>query len=664
MIGACVMENEVVCEKPRTPRLTDVDDAVAAATEAVLSAQREDGHFVFELEADVSIPAEYILFHDHLDEPVAREVAAKIGNYLRRTQAEHGGWPLFHGGAFNVSSTVKAYFALKVIGDSPDAPHMRRAREAILAHGGAAESNVFTRCLLATYGFVPWRAVPVMPVELILLPQWFPFHISKISYWARTVLVPLMVVMSLRTKARNPKHVRLDELFVVPPDQVRHWPDTPHKKWPWTSLFRGIDKVLRVIEPYFPKRLRKRAVDKAVEFVTARLNAEHGIGAIWPAIVNSALMYDVLGYPHDHPNYVWACRAIEKLLLVKDTEAYSQPCFSPVWDTALTAHALMEAGGPAVAAPVAKALAWLKPLQILDLVGDWGWKRPNIRPGGWAFQYVNAHYPDLDDTAVIVLAMDRARAMGLTGGGDYTTAIDRGREWIEGMQSKNGGYGSFDADNNVDYLNYIPFADHGALLDPPTSDLTARCLCMLAQLGERRESNPGFARAIDFLLKEQEKDGSWYGRWGINYIYGTWSALCALNAAGINPKSEVVRKAVAWLKTVQNEDGGWGEGGESYALDYRGYERAPSTASQTAWALLGLMAAGQIDDPAVDKGIQYLLGAQKGDGSWQEERFTGTGFPRVFYLRYHGYSKFFPLWAMARFRNLKRANHSALALGM
>jgi squalene-hopene/tetraprenyl-beta-curcumene cyclase len=658
------MANRAISDKAQQPDLGDVEKAVRAASKAVLSAQRDDGHFVFELEADVSIPAEYIIFHDHLDEPIAPEIAAKVGNYLRRTQAGHGGWPLFHAGAFNMSSTVKAYFALKLIGDSPDAPHMRRARAAILAHGGAAETNVFTRCMLATYGFVPWHAVPVMPVELILLPEWAPFHISKIAYWARTVLVPLLVVMSLRAKARNPQNIRLDELFVVPPDQVRHWPDTPHKRFPWTMIFRGIDKVLRVIEPHLPKGLRKRALDRAGAFVTERLNGEHGIGAIWPAIINSALMYDVLGYPHDHPDFLSAFRAIENMLLVKEDEAYFQPCFSPVWDTALTAHALLEVGGQSVASPVQKALAWLKPLQILDFVGDWAIKRPKTRPGGWAFQYVNAYYPDLDDTAAVVLAIDRAVSAGVTAGADYTVAIDRGREWIEGMQSKNGGYGSFDADNNVDYLNYIPFADHGALLDPPTADVTARCVSMLAQLGETSQRSPNFARAVEFLLEEQEKDGSWYGRWGVNYIYGTWSVLCALNSAGVDHKSDAFTKAVAWLKIIQNEDGGWGESGASYALDYKGYEKAPSTASQTAWALLGLMAAGQIHDPSVDRGIQYLLGTQRGDGSWHEETFTGTGFPRVFYLRYHGYSKFFPLWAMARFRNLKRANHQAVLLGM
>lgn len=648
----------------KAPRLADVDEAVTAATKATIAAQREDGHFVFELEADVSIPAEYVIVHDQLGEPLAPDIAEKIGAYLRRTQAEHDGWPLFHGGAFNVSSTVKAYFALKMIGDSPDAPHMQRARAAILAHGGAAQSNVFTRCLLAQYGFVPWRAVPAMPVELMLLPRWFPFHISKISYWARTVLVPLLVVMSMRTKARNLQNIRLDELFVVPPDQVRHWPDTPHKQFPWTMIFRTLDKILHVVEPYFPKGPRKRAIDKAVAFVTERLNGVDGIGAIWPAIVNSALMYDLLGYPHDHPNFVWAFRAIENLLTVREAEAYCQPCFSPVWDTALTAHALMEAGGDSVAAPVGKALAWLKPLQVLDLVGDWGIQRPKTRPGGWAFQYANAYYPDLDDTAAVVLAMDRAARVNPDPGADYATSISRGREWIEGMQSANGGFGAFDADNTVDYLNYIPFADHGALLDPPTADVTARCVSMLSQLGEVPKNNPNLARAIDFLLKEQENDGSWYGRWGVNYIYGTWSVLAALNGAGLDHKSDAFTRAVAWLKAVQNPDGGWGEGGESYALDYKGHESAPSTASQTAWALLGLMAAGRIDDPAVDRGIQYLLRAQRGDGTWDEETFTGTGFPRVFYLRYHGYSKFFPLWAMARYRNLKRANHHVVTLGI
>ncbi|HEY5225591.1 MAG TPA: squalene--hopene cyclase, partial [Methylovirgula sp.] len=609
---------------------------------------------------------EYILYHHYLGVPPPAELEAKIGRYLRRRQSGgHDGWQLLHGEAFNMSASVKAYFALKAIGDPIDAAHMRRARAAILARGGAVEANVFTRALLATYGVVPWRAVPVMPVEIMHLPGWFPFHLSKISYWARVVLVPLMVVMSLKGSARNPRGVTLDELFVVPPEEVRHWPGGAQKSFPWTAIFGGIDVMLRRLEPYFPRRLRQSAITKAVHFVNERLNGEDGLGAIFPAMINSVLMYEILGYPADDPNVVLARRSIEKLLVIKDNEAYCQPCVSPVWDTALMAHALIEAGGSEVEASVGKALAWLKPLQILDVAGDWAVKRPQAPPGGWAFQYANPHYPDLDDTAVVVLAMDRAgKTLQSVAPQDYAAAIGYARAWVEGMQSRKGGFGAFDADNDHTYLNYIPFADHGALLDPPTADVTARCVSMFAQLGETPQNNLQVAAAVDYLLQDQEKDGSWYGRWGINYVYGTWSVLCALNAAGLDHNCEAIRRAVVWLKTIQNEDGGWGEGGDSYSLDYAGYEKALSTASQTAWALLGLMAAGEVNDSAVARGITYLLDSRGGTGSWHEETFTGTGFPRVFYLRYHGYSKFFPLWAMARFRNLTRANHPGVRVGM
>ncbi|QXX75105.1 squalene--hopene cyclase [Methylovirgula sp. HY1] len=653
-------------KKAQGPALDEVERAIGAAKRALLDKQRPDGHFVFELEADVSIPAEYILYRHFLGDLPPPALEEKIGRYLRRQQsAIHDGWPLLHGDKFNLSSSVKAYFALKVIGDSVDAPHMQRARASILAHGGAAQANVFTRALLATYGIVPWRAVPVMPIEIMLLPEWFPFHLSKVSYWARTVLVPLMVVMNLKGRACNPRGVGLDELFIVPPQEVRRWAAAPQKSFPWTGIFAGIDHVLRFAEPYFPERLRKSALAKAAAFVTERLNGEDGLGAIFPAMINSIFMYHLLGYPEDHPNVVVARRSVENLLVIKDDEAYCQPCVSPVWDTALMSHALMEAGGTDIETPVARALAWLRPLQVLDVAGDWAVKRPDAPPGGWAFQYANAHYPDLDDTAVVVLAMDRAgKSLASIPSSEYAASIERAQQWVEAMQSRNGGFGAFDADNDHTYLNYIPFADHGALLDPPTEDVTARCISMLAQLGETPQTNPHLARAVDYLLAEQQKDGSWYGRWGINYIYGTWSALCALNAVGSDHKSTAIRNAVGWLKAIQNDDGGWGEDGNSYALDYKGYEKAPSTASQTAWALLGLMAAGEVADPAVAKGMSYLLGTQGGDGSWHEESFTGTGFPRVFYLRYHGYSKFFPLWALARFRNLTRSNHPELHVGM
>jgi squalene-hopene/tetraprenyl-beta-curcumene cyclase len=623
-----------------------LDDAVARAAAALRTRQKSDGHWLFELEADATIPAEYVLLRAYLGEPDAPELERKIGVYLRRIQGEHGGWPLYHAGDLDVSATVKAYFALKMIGDDPAAPHMARAREALLARGGAEKVNVFTRILLALYGVISWRAVPEMPVQIMHLPRWFPIHLAKVSYWARTVIVPLLVLRELQPRARNPRGVTIDELFVRPPSQMRGPQRGAHQKEPWTSGFLALDRVLQVVRPLLPGRAS--AIARARAFVDERLNGEDGLGAIFPAMANAVMMYDALGVPPDDARRAIARASIEKLLVVKADEAYCQPCLSPVWDTALAAHALLECGdGPSTAA-AEQGLAWLKPLQVLDVAGDWAEWRPNVRPGGWAFQYRNDHYPDLDDTAVVVMAMDRA-------GSPYPEAMARGREWIEGLQCHDGGWAAFDADNCYHYLNNIPFADHGALLDPPTADLTARCISMLAQLGEPIDS-PRMKAALAWLEREQMADGSWFGRWGVNYIYGTWSVLCALNAAGLGPEAPMVERAADWLIAIQNADGGWGEGCDSYRLDYAGHQPAPSAASQTAWALLGLMAAGRIDDPAVSRGVAWLTNRQDERGEWPEDGYTGGGFPRVFYLRYHGYSKFFPLWAIARFRSLKNAN--------
>ncbi len=634
-----------------------LEAAISRATHALLGRRRDDGHWCFELEADATIPAEYVLMRHFRGEPVDAELERKIAVYLRRIQGEHGGWPLFHKGAFDMSASVKAYFALKMIGDDIDAPHMKRAREAMLARGGASRSNVFTRILLALYRQLPWRGVPVVPVEVMLLPKWFPFHVDKVSYWARTVMIPLMVLTALRPEPVNAKGVGVAELFVIPPDEETDWPAGPHQKEPWASLFARLDKLLHAAEPYFPGDMRRRAIAKAEAFTIERLNGVDGLGAIFPAMVNSLLMFDALGYADDDERKRLARESIERLLVIKEDEAYCQPCVSPVWDTALVAHALLEAGDPQSEQRAREGLEWLKPLQVLDVKGDWAVRRPDVRPGGWAFQYNNAYYPDVDDTAVVVMAMNRA-------GGDYNDAIARAREWVEGLQSKDGGWGAFDADNSYHYLNNIPFADHGALLDPPTADVSARCISMLAQLGATQETSEVMKRGVAYLLKEQEKDGSWYGRWGMNYIYGTWSSLCAPNVAGLGADHPAMRKAVDWLVAIQNADGGWGEDGESYKLDYRGYEQAPSTASQTAWALLALMAAGERDNPAVARGVAYLTRNQAADGFWDEELYTATGFPRVFYLRYHGYSKFFPLWALARYRNLSASNSRSVAYGM
>jgi len=639
--------------------------AITLTLDALLADQKADGHWVYELEADATIPAEYVLMVHYLGESADVALEAKIGCYLRRIQNPDGGWPLFHEGGFDVSASVKAYFALKMIGDSPDAPHMVKARETIRRHGGAETSNVFTRTLLALYGVIPWRAVPMMPVEIMLLPQWFPFHLSKVSYWARTVIVPLLVLSTLKPRARNPKGVGIDELFIRPAAQTGLLPKAPHQSRLWFSLFRGVDAVLRVVEPYFPKRLRKQAIDRAAEFVRERLNGEDGLGAIFPAMVNALEMLHVLGVPADSPELATARRAIDKLLLIKEDEAYCQPCVSPVWDTALMSHALLETGDAAAVASALRGLEWLSPLQILDTRGDWVVRRPEVRPGGWAFQYANPHYPDVDDTAVVAMAMHRARSLSLNN--DYREPIARATEWVIGMQSSDGGWGAFEPENTQLYLNNIPFSDHGALLDPPTADVSARCLSMLAQLDGRPTvagDGSAAARALAYVLADQEDDGSWYGRWGMNYIYGTWSVLCSLNAAGLTPDTPAMQRAVGWLNAIQNPDGGWGEDGASYKLDYRAYEPAASTASQTAWALLGLMAAGAVDDPAVARGIAWLVDHQRSDGLWREPRYTATGFPRVFYLRYHGYSKYFPLWAMARYRNLKQAASRTVGFGM
>jgi squalene-hopene/tetraprenyl-beta-curcumene cyclase len=632
------------------------------ATSALLGCQQSDGHWVFELEADCTIPAEYILLRHYLGERVDAELEAKIGRYLRRVQGAHGGWPLVHDGAFDMSASVKAYFALKMIGDSVDAPHMMRAREAIRSRGGAIHSNVFTRFTLAMFGVLTWKSVPVLPIEIVLLPMWSPFHINKISYWARTTMVPLMVLAALRPRAKNPKGVGIDELFLEDPRSIGMTAKAPHQSTAWFMLFRALDSVLRVVEPMFPKKLRQRAIDTALAFIEERLNGEDGMGAIYPPMANIVMMYDALGKDENYPPRAITRRGLDKLLVIGEEEAYCQPCVSPVWDTALTCHAMNEAGGEAALSSVERALDWLLPKQVLDVKGDWAVKRPDVRPGGWAFQYNNAYYPDLDDTAVVVMSMDRMKRE--TGSGKYDAAIARGREWIEGMQSDDGGWAAFDVNNLEYYLNNIPFSDHGALLDPPTEDVTGRCLSMLAQLGETVESNKQVAAAVDYLRRTQHPEGSWYGRWGLNYIYGTWSVLCALNAIGVSDQDPMIRKAADWLASVQNDDGGWGEDAVSYRLDYRGLERAPSTASQTAWALLGLMAAGAVENPAVARGIDYLIATQSEKGTWEEQRYTATGFPRVFYLRYHGYSKFFPLWALARYRNLRSTNSRVVGVGM
>ena len=621
-----------------------LDRAIAAAREALIAQQNAKGYWLYELEADCTIPAEYIMMMHFLDE-IDAPLQAKIANHLRARQAEHGGWPLYHNGELDLSCTVKAYYALKLAGDDVQAPHMIRARTAILERGGAARANVFTRIALALFGELPWRGVPYIPVEIMLLPKWFPFHIDKVSYWSRTVMVPLFILCTHKPKAKNPRNIGIRELFTTPPEKERHY---FRRAGLLAKAFLLFDHVGRMIDPLVPKAMRERATQRAEQWFIERLNGEDGLGAIFPAMVNALEAMAILGYPADDPRRVTAKRALQKLLVVGPASAYCQPCVSPIWDTALAALAMQEAGDETARHASTRALDWLKTKQLLDEPGDWRVRRPQLAGGGWAFQFANDFYPDLDDTAVVVWGMHQARDSSR-----YAESVRRALDWLTGMQSRDGGFAAFDADNTCYYLNKIPFADHGALLDPPTSDVTARVVTVLARVG-RPQDKPALTRAIAYLRKQQEADGSWFGRWGTNYIYGTWSVLMSLAQAHIGPDDPMVKRAVAWLKQKQNADGGWGESNDSYALQSRPAEIFGSTPYQTAWALLGLLSAGEAGSEAVRRGVDYLLHTRQADDLWSHPSYTAPGFPRVFYLRYHGYSAYFPLWALAAYRNLTR----------
>ncbi|MGF1670668.1 MAG: squalene--hopene cyclase [Balneolaceae bacterium] len=635
---------EVKKKKSSTPKqnISQLQVSIDNALRALLNKQDDYGYWCFELEADCTIPAEYIIMMHFMDE-IDHDLQDKIAVYLRRNQARDGGWPLFYGAEMDISCSVKAYFALKLAGDNPDEPHMVKARNAILEKGGAAKSNVFTRIMLATFGQIPWRGVPFIPVETMLFPQWFPFHLLKVAYWSRTVMVPLFILCSYKVSAKNPGGVHIRELFVTPPEEEKNY-------FEFTSrLNRFIYFLERIgfhIEGFIPSKLRSYATKKAESWFIERLNGEDGLGAIFPAMVNAYEALDFLGYDKDHPYRTTAKKALEKLLVIRENEAYCQPCVSPVWDTLLASCALHENGNAEATDAAINAANWMIENQLDDEPADWKQYKPNLKGGGWPFQFKNDYYPDLDDTAFAAYALQLIDPV------KYKQNILRAAYWLKGMQSRNGGFAAFDMDNTYYYLNEIPFADHGALLDPPTSDVTARCVMLFGLL---KDDYPEFKKpmedAIRYLSAEQESDGSWFGRWGTNYIYGTWSVLIAFEAAGIPPDDPRMRKAASWLKSVQREDGGWGEDNWSYhEPDTRGQANS-SNAFQTAWALLGLIAAGESKSEEVKNGIEYLLNNQYDDGLWYGPEFTAPGFPRVFYLKYHGYDKYFPLWALSRYRN-------------
>ena len=626
----------------------DLDAAIANAQNKLLSLQDESGYWVFELEADCTIPAEYIMLMNYLGE-IDEVLQDKMANYLRSRQSEDGSYPLFTGGPGDISCSVKVYFALKFAGDSIDADHMVRLRAFILSKGGAAKANVFTRIALATFEQLPWRGVPYIPVEIMLFPSWLPFHLDKVAYWSRTVMVPLFIICTLKAKAKNPKNINILELFVTHPDLEQHY--FPERTL-LNKIFLGLDFLGKKTRTLIPKKAHDLAINKAKDWIIERLNGEDGLGGICPAMMGAYQALLLLGMSKEDEIVVTARKAIDKLLVINEHDAYCQPCLSPVWDTGLAALALQEVVKNAATAPVqtthalTKAYDWLKSKQLSDEPGDWRISKPDLEGGGWAFQFENPYYPDVDDTAVVGFAMAESKLPNME------ESIHRATRWIVGMQSKNGGYGAFDVDNTHYYLDEIPFADHGALLDPPTSDVSARCAMLMARVAkDHDEYLPALARTIEYLRSEQEADGSWFGRWGTNYIYGTWSVLLGLEQTNVPKSDPIYTKAVAWLKKMQREDGGWGEDNYSYHDKAFAGSYKFSTAFQTAWAVIALMAAGEAHSPEVKAGIDFILRHQQADGVWNDKCFTAPGFPKVFYLKYHGYDKFFPLWALARYRN-------------
>ena len=619
-----------------------VDNAINKALFSIVKGQDPKGFWCYELECDVTIPSEYI-FMMHFVGDIDNKIQSKIANYIRKGQQKNGGWSLYPGGVTNISNTVKAYYALKLAGDNIESPHMTLAKRAILDKGGAAKSNVFTRIMLAMFEQVPWRAIPFTPVEIMLLPKWFPFHISKISYWSRTVMIPLFILYSSRATAKNPSKINVRELFVTPPEKEKNYFPTRSRLNKAILIAERIAYRLQWLIPGF---IHKKALKKAEVWFMERLNGESGIGAIFPAMINAYEALVVLGYDKNDKVVKTARRSIDLLLVEKEEEAYCQPCVSPVWDTLLAAQALLETREEKSIEPIHNGLKWLQEKQIINKRGDWSDDRPNLAPGGWAFQFDNDYYPDLDDTGFAGLAMVKADFQ------KYKKNIKLAADWLVGMQSSNGGFAAYEVDNTHYYLNEIPFADHGALLDPPTSDVAARCVMFLASVVDKfPEYQESIDKGLKYLSQEQEQDGSWFGRWGSNYVYGTWSVLMAFEEMKIKGDDERVKRGANWLKSVQREDGGWGEDNDSYETYGKPGMGYKSTIAQTAWGILGLISAGEVASTNVSRGVDFLLKAQDKDGLWSDDAYQAPGFPKILYLKYHGYDKYFPLWAISRYRN-------------
>jgi squalene-hopene/tetraprenyl-beta-curcumene cyclase len=627
-------------------RITErLEEAIERGVQYLLSIQAEPGYWIGELEADTTLESDYI-FYLHILGKSDRERVAKLANYVRRRQLPDGGWNIYPGGPAELNATVKAYFALKLAGDSPDSPGLSRARRRIHQFGGLESTNSFTRFYLALVGAIDWKLVPAIPPELMLLPLWFFVNLYEMSSWTRAIVVPLMILYARKPNWTLPAQARVDELFLDPRNRAKAFA-WDRQLFSWRNFFLAMDRGLKLYEQLPWKPLRRRALDQARAWLFEHLERSDGLGTIYPAMMNSIFALLALGYLPDDPR---TAREIERLARFEIEEADTirvQPCVSPVWDTAIAMVALEEAGLPADHPALVRAARWLLENQIVG-PGDWQMKNRDAEPAGWAFEFRNEFYPDVDDTAFVLMALGR---VAYPDRGRLEHAIRRGLAWLVSMQNRDGGWGAFDRDNDRAVLTHIPFADHNAMIDPSTADVTARVVECLARFGWRA-SHPVIQRALRFLRRDQTAEGAWYGRWGVNYVYGTSGVLRALETIGLCCE-EFCRRAAAWLTQVQNEDGGFGESIASYydpALKGKG----SSTPSQTAWGLIGLLTADP-SAPAIHRAAQYLLEKQNQDGSWEEEEFTGTGFPCVFYLKYHLYRDSFPLYALARYRNLRES---------
>lgn len=676
------------------PAVSDVDaetlnTAIDRTTRYFLNTQHPEGYWVGELEGDSILQSEFLLLLAYLEEERS-EIAQKVGRYLLHQQNERGGWSLYPGGPSEPSATVKAYFALKLVGEDPNSPAMQAAKAEALRLGGVEAVNSFTRYYLALLGQIPYHRCPAVPPELVLMPRWFPINLAEMSAWSRTIFVPLSILWAYQPVRKLPEELGIRELFHGDPrrismklsscDLVDH--ATNKSSIPWSWLFRRADQAIKTVEFLHLNPVRRYAIGKAKDWMLTRFEESDGLGAIFPPIIWSVVALKCLGYDDDSPEIQSQREELNKLMIETEQGIKLQPCKSPVWDTAITLVALSEANVEPRSAPIRKAVDWLINKEVRT-PGDWTAKCPGIEPSGWFFEFNNKFYPDIDDTIMVLMALGDALPcrrgeqweieFSVTPEGPITSvatkahsedpkqtlatlteiepaleAFRRGLTWVAAMQSRDHGWGAFDSDNDLDLLTRVPFADHNAMIDPSTADITARVLEMFGRFGIS-STEPMVQAAINYVLSEQEPDGAWYGRWGVNYIYGTWQALVGLAAVGLNTKHPAMVKGVEWLVQHQNEDGGWGESIASYDdPSLRGI--GPSTASQTAWALMGLMAGGAPRQDATRRGVEYLLRTQQADGTWDEPEFTGTGFPKVFYLKYHLYSINFPLMALARYR--------------